>query len=370
MDLNKSLFLEYLLNKMSLTEKIGQMIMIDYRETKEMTIDLEKALSMYKPGGFILFKNNIANYEQTHKLLTDIKSINSIPTMIAVDQEGGRVQRLGENVGFQKYPPMAEVGKTQNTNIAYQLARKMGKELHDIGIDMDMAPVLDILSNPKNAAIGERAFGTDSTTVKEMALAYAKGLKDEKIIAVGKHFPGHGGTFKDSHKDLPFIDKNKEELNQLELIPFIEAIHQNIPGIMVGHIAVPNVAEKIKDNNNEDITSPASLSKVMISDMLRGSHKYKGLIIPDSLQMAALSKYFTNENIYLRCVQAGNDIMLMPQDITEAFNTIRRAVNEGKISEERINQSVLRILSTKFDYGLLDKEYASYLSTIKSNITR
>ena len=371
MNLDKQLFLEYLLNKMSLTEKIGQMIMIDYRNMQMMTEELEKVLFDYKPGGLILFRDNVTKFRGTSRLISKIKSVNSIPTMVAVDQEGGRVQRLDDkNVGFQKYPPMAEVGKTQNTDFAYQLARKMGKELHDIGIDMDFAPVLDILSNPKNSAIGERAFGTDSTTVTKMALAYAKGLKDEKIIAVGKHFPGHGGTFKDSHKDLPFIEKDKEGLIQLELIPFIEAIRQNIPGIMVGHIAVPNVAEKIKDKNNEDITSPASLSKVMISDMLRESHNYKGLIIPDSLQMAALSKYFTNENIYLRCVQAGNDIMLMPQDINEAFNTIYRAVNEGKISEERINQSVLRILSTKFDYGLLDKEYASYLSTIKSNITR
>ena len=361
MDLNKSLFLEYLLNKMNLEERIGQLIMIDYRETKEMTIDLENALSTYKPGGFILFKSNIADYEQTHKLLTDIKSIGSIPTMISVDQEGGRVQRLGENVGFEVYQAMSKIGETNNPNVAYELARKMGKELHDIGVDMDMAPILDIFSNPKNTVIGDRAFGKESKTVTEMALAYAKGLKDENIIAVGKHFPGHGDTAKDSHIELPIVEKELEQLKQLELIPFIEAIHQNIPGIMVGHIAVPKIT---KD------TLPASLSPIMISDLLRNDLKYDGLIIPDSLKMKALSNHFTNENIYLRCIQAGNDIMLMPQDINEAFNTIYRAVNEGKISEERINQSVLRILSTKFDYGLLDKEYASYLSTIKSNITR
>ena len=361
MDPNKQEFLNYLLNKMSLTEKIDQMIMIDYRETKEMTIDLEKALSIYKPGGFILFKSNIADYEQTHKLLTDIKSINSIPTMIAVDQEGGRVQRLGENVGFEAYPAMSKIGETNNPDIANEIGKKMGKELHDIGVDMDMAPILDIFSNPKNTVIGDRAFGKGSETVTKMALAYAKGLKESKIIAVGKHFPGHGDTAKDSHIELPIVEKDKEKLNQLELIPFIEAIHQNIPGIMVGHIAVPKITQD---------TFPASLSPIMISDLLRNKLKYDGLIIPDSLKMKALSNYFTNENIYLRCIQAGNDIILMPQDITEAFNTINRAVNEGKISEDRINQSVLRILSTKFDYGLLEKEYANYLATIKQHITR
>ena len=345
-------FLDYKLNKMSLSEKIGQMIMIDYRDTVEMNVDLEKILTKYKPGGFILFKSNIADFKQTQKLLSDIKSVSDIPTMVSVDQEGGRVQRLDKRVGFEEYPPMAEIGKTLDESVAFELGKKMGEELKAIGVDMDMAPVLDIFSNPQNRVIADRAFGKDSETVKKMALAYADGLSDAKIIPVGKHFPGHGDTFKDSHIDLPVIEKDLNELKRLELIPFIEAVRKKLPALMVAHIAVPKIT---KDN------IPSSLSKIMISDLLRNDMGYNGLIIPDSLKMKALSNYFTNEQIYLRCIEAGNDMLLMPQDINEAYSKISENFYNGKISMDRINASVYRILSVKFDYGLLDKEYMQYI---------
>ena len=357
----KEEFLAYKLANMSLSEKIGQMIMIDYRNVHEMTSELENILTTYNPGGFILFKGNVPthdekqkNYIQTQKFLSDIKNATDIKGMIAVDQEGGRVQRLDERVGFDNYPPMSEIGATKNPQLAFDLGVTMGRELKKIGVDMDMAPILDIFSNPKNTAIGDRAFGTTSDVVKQMAFSYADGLKKENIIPVGKHFPGHGGTLKDSHIDLPFIDKTKEELKALELLPFIEAVHQKLPGLMIGHIAVP----KIDENN-----IPASISKVMISDLLNQELGYEGLIMPDSLKMKALTKYFTNEDVYLRCVNAGNDFILMPQDIKEAYEVIYRKVNEGEISEERIDSSVYKILSTKFDYGFFDEEYKVFLSS-------
>jgi len=348
----KEEFLVYKLNNMSLSDKIGQMIMIDYRNAVEMNVDLENILTKYNPGGFILFKSNIVNFEQTQRFINDIKSATNIKSMVSVDQEGGRVQRLDERVGFATYPPMSEIGKTLNEELAFNFGAKMGAELKSIGVDMDMAPVLDIFSNPLNKVIADRAFGTNSEVVKKMALAYADGLKSENIIPVGKHFPGHGDTVKDSHIDLPVIDKNLDELKKLELIPFIEAVRQKLPGLMVAHIAVPKVTQD---------TMPASLSKIMINDLLRNDMRYEGLIMPDSLKMKALSNYFTNEDIYLRCVQAGNDFILMPQDIKEAYEIIYRKVNEGVITEDRINSSVYRILSTKFDYGLLDKEYKEFL---------
>lgn len=349
----KEEFLAYKLSNMSLSDKIGQMIMIDYRDTTEMNVELENILTKYNPGGFILFKSNITNFNQTQAFLNDVKNATSIKSMISVDQEGGRVQRLDERVGFEKYPPMAEIGKTNNVEVAFELGARMGQELKSIGVDMDMAPVLDIFSNPENRVIADRAFGTNSEIVKKMAFAYADGLKKENIIAVGKHFPGHGDTAKDSHIDLPVIDKDLETLKRLELIPFIEAVNKKLPGLMVAHIAVPKVTGD---------TMPSSLSKIMISDLLRDDMGYQGLIMPDSLKMKALSNYFTNEDIYLRCVQAGNDFLLMPQDIKEAYETIYRKVDEGVISEDRINQSVYKILSTKFDYGFLDEEYQNYLN--------
>ena len=349
----KQKFLEYKINNMPLQEKIGQMIMIDYRDTLEMNTTLEKILDKYNPGGFILFKSNVANFNQTQKLLSEIKSIGNIPAIISVDQEGGRVQRLDKRVGFDKYPPMAEIGKTLDESVSFELGEKMGGELKAIGVDMNMAPVLDIFSNKQNHVIADRAFGQNNEIVKKMALAYASGLSSKKIIPVGKHFPGHGDTTKDSHVDLPIIDKDLEELRRLELIPFIEAIRKKIPGLMIAHIAVPKIT---KDNTP---------SKIIIDDLLRKNMNYNGLIIPDSLKMKALSKYFTNEQIYLQSIEAGNDFLLMPKDITKAYNTIYKNVDNGKISITRINTSVYRILSTKFDYGLLDKEYEYFINNNK-----
>lgn len=374
----KEEFLAYKLNNMSLSEKIGQMIMIDYRSVTEMTVDLEKILTQYNPGGFILFKkSNVVDFEQTKKLLDDIKSATNIRGFMAVDQEGGRVQRLSENVGFEKYPPMLEIGETKDPSRAFELGVKMGAELKSIGIDMDMAPVLDIFSNPMNTAIGDRAFGKTSEDVVNMAFAFSDGLSKEGIIPVGKHFPGHGGTLKDSHSKLPFIDKDLNELNEFELVPFKEAVNKKLPGIMVGHIAVPQVTG---DN------MPASLSETMINGVLRTDMGYDGLIMTDSLQMKGLKDQtitntlespdknppLTDEDIYIRCVQAGNDFILMPkirevtvqgikQYINEAYDTIYRKVNEGLIPESRIEESVYRILSTKFDYGFFDKEYKAFL---------
>lgn len=348
------------LYNMTLPEKIGQMIMIDYRDTLKMNLELEEVLNKYSPGGFILFKSNIGsdetkssleNYKQVRKLLTDIKESSDIPVMISADQEGGRVQRLGERVGFDAIPSMGEVAKNMTKEEIFDLGKRIGSELKGIGVDMDMAPVLDVFSNPKNTAIGDRAFGTDPNVVKDLSMAFANGLKEEKIVPVGKHFPGHGGTLKDSHVDLPFIPKDLDEMKRLELVPFIEAVHNNIPGLMVGHLAVPKVTG---DN------SPASLSGVMINDLLRKDLGYNGLVMPDSLKMKALSNYFTEEDIYLRCINAGNDIMLMPQNIKVAFDTIKNAVDDGKISEEKIDISVLKILSIKFDLGFFEKEYSEY----------
>ena len=194
-----------------------------------------------------------------------------------------------------------------------------------------------------------------------MALAYADGLLSKKIIPIGKHFPGHGDTTQDSHIDLPVADKDLEELKSLELIPFIEAVRKKLPGLMVAHIAVPKIT---KDN------TPSSLSKIMINDLLRKDMGYDGLIMPDSLKMKALSNYFTNEQIYLRCISAGNDFLLMPQDITEAYNTIYQNVDNGKIPIERIDASVYRILNTKFNYGFFDREYKEYINYMKQKKSR
>ena len=355
----KDQFILYLLNKMTVSEKIGQMIMIDYRipdvKTTEMTVDFEKVLEKYNPGGFILFRSNVSDFEGTKKLITEIKNSNDIPVMISTDQEGGKVQRLNStNVGFEDRPPMYEIGQTLDKELAFRIGKAMGEELKSIGVDMDMAPVLDIFSNPENTVIAHRAFGSDAETVKKMSLSMADGLTDAGIIPVGKHFPGHGDTAQDSHIELPVIDKDLDELKAQELIPFIEAVKKKLPGLMIAHIAVPKITKEIV---------PATLTGVMVNDLLRKDLGYEGLIIPDSLKMKALTKYFTNEDIYLRCIGAGNDMLLMPQDVGVAHETLLRAVESGAIPMDRIDTSVYRILSTKFDYGFFNKEYSEYVNS-------
>lgn len=348
-------FLMYKLNNMSLRDKIGQMIMFDYRDSILMNKELESILTTYNPGGFILFRSNIEDYKQTYQLLSDIKNATNTTGFIAVDQEGGRVQRLGARVGFPLYPPMAEVGKSDVKN-TFELGKKMGEELNGIGVNMDMAPILDIYSNLENRVIGDRAFGTDADTVIEHAFAYADGLIGTKIIPVGKHFPGHGDTFKDSHAELPVVEKSLEDLKKLELRPFKEAAERNLPGLMAAHIAVPNITG---DN------TPTSLSSKMINGVLRKDLGYKGIIMSDSLKMKALTKFYTNQEIYLKTIEAGHDILLMPSSVKEAFDVLYREVNEGRISIDRINNSVYKILSLKFDYGLLNEEYKGYLNSKK-----
>lgn len=355
------MFLLYKLNNMSLSEKIGQLIMIDYRNVIEMNGEFEKLLTVYNPGGFILFKSNVVNFEQTKRFLDEIKNLNNIKPMIAVDQEGGRVQRLDNRVGFDKYPAMQTIVKNGDRDLMIDLGMKMGAELRAIGVDMNMAPVLDVFSNKNNQVIGDRAFGCNSEIVKQMALSYADGLKKSQIMAVGKHFPGHGDTLMDSHIDLPLVNKNLFELRKLELVPFMGAINNKMSGIMVGHIAIPKVTGNML---------PASLSSRMINNLLRIEMGYKGMIISDSLKMKALTKYFSNQEIYLRCISAGNDILLMPQDIRDAYETIYKYVNEGLIAEERINDSVFRILSAKFDYGFFEGEYQEYIKYNKIKVRK
>lgn len=348
----KESFIEHLIDKMPLKEKIGQLLYIDYRKSNEKTINMtkefEKVLEEYKPGGFILFTSNISNFTNTKKLIEDIQSISGNNMFIGVDQEGGEVQRLNENVGFSKIKPASLV---QDAEEAYNLGKETGQNLISIGVNMNMAPVLDILSNKENRVVKTRTYGSDPITVSKNALSFAKGLKEEKVIPIGKHFPGHGSTFKDSHIDLPILYKTKEELYNLELIPFIETIKEEIPGIMIGHIKLPKIDEY-----------PSSMSEELINKLLREELTYKGIVMTDSLKMKALTKYYTSEEIYYRCIKSGNDFILMPENISLSFNTIYNAVNDGKISMDTINNSLRRILSLKLEIGLLDKEYLSYIN--------
>lgn len=339
------------IQELSLEEKVGQMIFIS-NESNTYTNNLRNQLEEVKPGGFILFKENFTSYEKSLDLIKNIKESSKIPMFIGIDQEGGTVQRLYKlsDCSASKIPNMYDVGKTEDENLAADVARVLAEELRVFGINLDFAPSLDVFSNPLNTVIGKRAFGSNSTIVSKMGLAFGKSLEKNGIIPVYKHFPGHGDTSADSHYSLPVINKSFGELENLELIPFKEAIKSGVDVIMVGHLALPKVTG---DN------VPASLSKTIITDILKNKLGFNGIVTTDAVNMGALTKNYTESEIYEMSINAGVDVILMPNNPIKAKDIIVNLVENGKISEKRIDESVSKILEVK--YRKIEENYDNYL---------
>ncbi len=341
------------LESMSLEEKIGQMLIISYR-SGEMDDTLKSALVNNKPGGFILFAENFTTYEKTLNLIKSIKETADIPMFMSVDQEGGTVQRLKSlsDVQATKIPAMFDVGKTGDSDIAYQVGGVIGEELKVFGINVDFAPVLDIVESRNQSFIGSRSFGTTADLVSQMGIKLGKGLEDKGVIPVYKHFPGHGSTTTDSHYDLPVINKTKDELMEKELIPFKKAIGEGADIIMIGHLAIPKITND---------KTPASLSKVLITDLLKTELNYQGLVVTDALNMGALTNNYKESEIYEMAINAGVDLLLMPKSSTSAMSSIKASIASGKITEDQINNSVRKILTLKYskltEDNYLDKSY-------------
>ncbi len=342
---------ENTLNNMTLDEKIGQMITISYRKDS-IDSTLKSALEDVKPGGFILFGENMSSYDGTIKLVKEIKASSKIPMFISIDQEGGNVQRLKKlnGVTVSDVPYMYDVGTKNDLDLTYSIGKLIAEELRVIGVNMDFAPVLDVFSNPNNKVIGKRSFGSDKELVAKHGITLAKGLEDNGVIAVYKHFPGHGNTATDSHEALPILDLTKEELEKIDVYPFKEAIKNNASVIMVGHLAVPKVTE---DN------IPASLSKKLITDYLKKELGYKGLVVTDALNMGALTNYYSDSEICGKAVEAGVDMLLMPKSSRTCLKSVQEAVKKGTITEEQINESVRKILKLK--YEKIENSYNEYL---------
>jgi len=340
--------IEELIANMTLEEKIAQMFVI-YVNKNVVDRDLKAFLEKNKPSGIILMKENFSTYDNTKKFVQDIKNLSEIPPIISVDQEGGRVQRLKflSDVNVTDIPDMLTLGETNDMKLAYQTGKVIAEELRSIGVNVVYAPVVDVFSNKENKVIGNRSFGSDANQVSRMALSLANGIEDNGVIATYKHFPGHGDTSIDSHDNLPVISKSYEELESLELIPFVQAVNNDAKLIMIGHIAFPNLT-----NDN----TPASLSKVLITDILKNKLNYNGLVITDALNMDALTKNYSSEDIIIKAIEAGVDLLLMPDDLEKSIEVVK-----NKISEERIDESVKKILSFKYKYidndNFLDRSY-------------
>ena len=336
-----------LIDSMSINEKIGQLMIIGFNGTSvdENLNDLVKNSYI---GGVILFKDNVESLDGVTELINNIKLLNienKIPLFISVDEEGGVVSRTPNE--FLKLPSSLSIGSYNNENMSYKVGEIIAQELKLMGYNMDYAPVLDVLSNPNNTVIGSRAFGRDVDTVSNLGVSVMKGISENNIIPVVKHFPGHGDTSVDSHYGLPLVEKSLEELKELEFIPFQWAINNGADAIMVSHILLQSI----------DSENPATMSKKIVSNILRNEMNFDGVVISDDMTMAAIMDNYDIGEASVKAINAGVDIILVCHGYDnemKVLNSISEAVNSGEITEERLNESVYRILSLKNKYNLSD----------------
>lgn len=348
--------IEAQLDKMTLKEKIGQMFYVrlesldttihwkTYADLQENPMhDLNKTIrdvnAKYPIGGLILYAWNIKDKPQLSKLISDIRALNGKP-LLCIDEEGGRIARIAKNENFdvEVIGPMADIGKTGDPKNAYHAGNVIGTYLTKYGFDIDFAPVADVNTNPDNIIIGDRAFSDKPEVAAPMVVSYLQGLKDAGVTGCVKHFPGHGDTKTDTHFGYASTQKTWAEMLQCEMVTFKAGIDWGCQLIMTAHIGTPNVT-------GSDV--PATMSSVILQDKLRGELGYQNIIITDGMEMGAITTQYTSEEAAVNSIKAGVDIVLGPKNFVPAFEAVLKAVEEGTITEERINQSVRRILKMK-----------------------
>ena len=344
-----------ILNSMSLEEKLEQMLIVDipYMYEGNNEVDFTKVndsvrefFKTRKPGGIILFENNMINPDQTKTMISDIQATkDKVPFFITVDEEGGRISKIPIKLNI---PTAEEIGKTGNPKKAFEAAQTIGKALKELGFNVDYAPTVDVNTNPNNPVIGDRSFSSDPKVVAEFGVEYINGLRSEGILSTAKHFPGHGDTVGDSHEGFVEVTHDIDRIRAVELFPFKAAIENNVDFVMVGHISAPAL---------DSTRTPASLSKPIVTDLLKNEMGFKGVAITDALDMGAITQSYNKYESVKLAINSGNDIALMP-DITitpgkdisqydELINYLKEEVKKGNIKEERVNDSVIRILQAK-----------------------
>jgi len=289
---------------MPLEARIGQLFVpaIVYdaagAPVEAVTPEIADFMRSLQPGGVILFGPNLNSPDQTRELIRGLQEISDLPLFIAIDQEGGLVDRLSSNdsMGAIPIPSARRVGATGDEDLAYELARVVARELRSLGINMNMAPVADVMTNPDNPVIGSRAFGTTPELVATMVQATVRGYADEGIISVLKHFPGHGDTFEDTHYSSAVVLHDRERLEQIELVPFTAGISAGADAVLSGHMSVP----ALQGDN-----LPATFSSVILTDLLRGELGFEGVIITDALIMGSLVHYYPESQVCRRAFMAG-----------------------------------------------------------------
>ena len=347
-------------NELTIQEKIGQMIIIGM-DTNYITERIKTMITKYKIGGIILYRKNFKTYDDMIKLIKDLKDLNKnnkLPLFIAIDQEGGRVNRMPKEI--ENLPSASQISEKGEIELVEKSAEITGKILKDSGYNLNFAPVLDIKRFNDTHPIGDRCYGEDKEKVAIYGVTVMKKLQEQGIISVIKHFPGHGATKQDSHHFLPIIKNKMKNIENEDMYPFELAIKNGAEAILVGHLLIKNVTG----------IYPASLSRKFITKYLRKKYKYNGLIITDDLKMRAIKFIYGPDIAVRKAFEAGNDVIVFRFSKEEEKRVIDRIVHlveKGKIKEGRINRSVRRIIKTKDKYNISDTDEVKGIEIEKIN---
>lgn len=332
---------------MTLHEKVCQMMFVTPEElTGEDGVTVagdatRQALENYPVGGIVYFAKNLGSQDQVKEMIDNSHKYSSIGLFVATDEEGGVVNRLMDTVGTTYIGSMYYY-KDDGDETAYENAYTIANDMSALGFNLDFAPVADVWSNPDNTVIGERAYSDDYAQAAELVGNAVKGFNDGGVMCTLKHFPGHGDTAEDSHYSSAYVHRTKEEIMADEMQPFRSGIEAGAEFVMVGHLIVPDIDEV-----------PATLSYKIATGILRDELKFEGVAITDSFEMESIADNYSVDDAVEMSVKAGMDMILQPKDMASAVNSIEQAVADGELSEDRIDESVRRILTLKESRGLL-----------------
>ncbi len=341
------------MDTLTVEQKIGQLIIINVREDSSgkaysaMNDEITERINRISPGGILLFGGSIIDIPQISEFITELQSVSQIPLFISSDVEGGSINRLrsSEKMHATVLPDNALIGEKGDVEAAAIKGGIIAREMFSLGINLNLAPVADVLTNPENTVIGARSFGSDTEMVSQMVANTVMSMRDERVGTVLKHFPGHGDTLKDTHTGSVSVNFDLERLESIEFLPFLSGIDAGTDGIMTAHILVPEITGDHK---------PATLSYKLITEILRETLRFEGFVMTDSMGMGAITRRWSGGEAAVLAVEAGVDLILNPHTADEAYDALISAVEEGRISKERLDESVYRILKSKIDLGIMD----------------
>lgn len=351
---------ENVVNCMTLNEQVGQLFIIDLKTLdasaksltgKKLTAKQKKGLRLYPVGGIVLYSSDIKNREQLTRLLANLQEESELELFVCVDEEGGSVSRVSSNRNMKTtaFPSMYTVGQSGDVKDAYEVGSHLGKDLQKLGINVDFAPVADVAALTDNMEfvseeIGERSYGSDAQLVSGMVAKQVQGMTNEGLCATLKHFPGQGAASSDTHISAANVSKTITELRECDFLPFRSGIKEGAQFVMMSHEGANAITGD---------STPACMSSLIVQDILREELGFSGIVITDAMNMVSVTGQYTSGEAAVNCLNAGVDMILMPENLDEAYNSILDAVAEGTLSKERIQQAAKRVIKCKIKQGIL-----------------